>query len=47
MTERLLIVVMLALGFGLAINPYTSSMNPGLFKGLTWLFSGLISRLVK
>jgi hypothetical protein len=47
MNDRLLILLMSTLGIGLAINPYTSSINPGLLKGATWLFSGIISRLLK
>jgi hypothetical protein len=30
MNKQLLNVIMLALGFALATNPYTNSMNPGL-----------------
>jgi hypothetical protein len=37
---------MSALGLGLAINPYTNSINPGLFKGAAWLFRGIISKLL-
>ena len=47
MSDKLLILLMSALGIGLAINPYTNSINPGLFKGTTWLVSGIISRFVK
>ena len=47
MNERILIIVMSALGIGLAINPYTDSINPRLFKGTAWLFSGIISKLLK
>jgi hypothetical protein len=45
--DRILIIVMSALGIGLAINPYTGRINAGLFKGTAWLVSGLISKLVK
>ena len=47
MNDRILILLMSTLGIGLAINPYTSKINPGLFKGGAWLFSGIISRLLK
>ena len=47
MNEKILIVAMSALGIGLSINPYTGSINPGLFKGAAWLFSGIISKLLK
>jgi hypothetical protein len=47
MTGQLLIVVMAALGIGLAVNPATSGINPGLFKGATWLFRGIVFRLLK
>ena len=47
MKGQLLIVLMSALGIGLAVNPATSGINPGLFKGATWLFHGIIFRLVK
>ena len=42
MTNQLLIVLMSALRIGLAVNPTTSEINPGLFKGATWLFSGIV-----
>ena len=42
MPERqILNIIMIALGFALAANPYTSTMNPGLVRGLMWLLSGL------
>ena len=47
MTKQLLIVLMSALGIGLALTPATSGINPGLLKGSTWLFSGIVSRLLK
>ena len=47
MKGQLLIVLMSALGIGLAVNPATSGINPGLFKAATWLFSGILSRLLK
>ena len=47
MTNQLLIVLMLALGIGLAVNPATSVINPGLFKGATWFFRGIVFRLLK
>ena len=47
MNDRLLIILMSTLGIGLAINPYTNSINPGLFKSTARLFSGIISRLIK
>jgi hypothetical protein len=43
MTKPLLIVLMSALGIGLGLNPATGGINPGLFKGSTWLFSGIVS----
>ena len=47
MEGRLLIVLMSSLGIGLAVNPATSGINPGLFKGATWLFRGIIFRFLK
>jgi len=47
MTGQLLIVLMSALGIGLAVNPATSGITPGLFKGATWLFRGIVFRLFK
>jgi hypothetical protein len=47
MTGQLLIVLMSALGIGLAVTPATSAINPGLFKGATWLFRGIVFRLLK
>lgn len=39
--KQLLNVIMIALGFALAANPYTNSVNPGLVRGLAWLLAGL------
>lgn len=47
MIKQLLIVLMSALGIGLALNPATNDINPTLLKGGTWLFSGIVSRLLK
>jgi hypothetical protein len=47
MNERLLMVLMTALGVGLALNPVAGKINPNLFKASTWLFSGIIFRLLK
>lgn len=47
MTSQLLILLMSALGIGLAVTPATSGINPGLFKGATWLFRGIIFRILK
>ena len=47
MEGQLLIVLMSALGIGLAGNPATNGINPGLFKGATWLFRGIIFRFLK
>ena len=47
MTGQLLIVLMSALGVGLAVIPGTSGINPGLFKGATWLFRGIVLRVLK
>ena len=47
MTSQLLIVLMSALGTGLALNPATNKINPGLLKVATWLFRGIIFRLLK
>ncbi len=47
MNDRILLLLMTTLGIGLAVNPYTNVINPGLFKGATWLFSGIISKLLK
>ena len=38
---------MSALGIGLAVNPVTSRINPNLFKVATWLFRGIVFRLLK
>ena len=42
MPSQLLIVLMSALGIGLGLNFATSGINPGLFKGATWLFGGIL-----
>ena len=47
MQNQLLILLMTALGIGLAVNPATSAINPGLFKGVTWLFRGIVLKLLK
>ena len=47
MKGQLLIVLMSALGIGLAVNPATSEINPGLFKGVAWLFRGIVFRVLK
>ena len=47
MEGQLLIVLVSSLGIGLAVNPATSGINPGLFKGATWLFRGIIFRFLK
>jgi len=47
MKNRILIVVMSSLGIGMALNPYTNKINPGLVKGTAWLFSGLVANLLK
>ena len=47
MTSQLLIVLMSALGINLAVNPVTSGINPGLFKGTAWLFRGIVFRILK
>lgn len=46
-SNQLLIVLMSALGIGLAITPATSGINPSLFKGSTWLFRVIMSYLLK
>lgn len=47
MTNQLLIILMSALGIGLAVTPATSGINPGLFKAAAWLFRGIVFRLLK
>ena len=47
MTGQLLIVLMSALGIGLAVNPTINAINPSLFKGATRLFRGVTFRLLK
>jgi hypothetical protein len=47
MTNQLLIVLMVALGFALASNPATSKIDTGLLKGVTRLCSGIISQFLK
>lgn len=39
--KQLLNIIMLGLGFALAANPYTNSLNPGLVRGLTWFLAGI------
>ena len=38
---------MSTLEIGLALNPATSPINAGLFKGATWLFREVVFRLLK
>jgi len=47
MTDQLLIILISTLKIGLAVNPTTSGINPGLFKGATWLFHGIVFQLLK
>lgn len=47
MTSQLLIVLMSALGIGLAVTPATSGINPGLFKGAAWLFGTIVFPVLK
>lgn len=47
MTGQLLIILISALKIGLAVNPSTREINSGLFKDATWLFRGIIFRLLK
>lgn len=47
MTSQLLIVLMSALGIGLAVAPATSGINPGLFKGAAWLLREIVFRVSK
>lgn len=47
MKKQLLIVLMSGLGIGLAAYPATNGINPGLFKGATWLFRGIITKIIK
>lgn len=47
MIGQLLILLMSSLGIGLAVTPGTSGINPGLFKGETWLFRGIVFRILK
>ena len=46
MESQILILLMSMLGIGLALNPATDRINPGLLKGATWLFRGIISKLL-
>lgn len=39
--KQLLNIIMLALGYALASNPYTNTLNPGLVRALTWFLAGL------
>ena len=47
MKKQLLIVLMSGLGIGLAVTPAINGINPGLFKGATWLFRGIITKIIK
>lgn len=40
-------ILIVALGIGLAINPATSKINPGLFRGVELLIRGIHSTLFK
>lgn len=43
MTERILIVIMAALGLGLStVTP--SNVSPGLAKGIAWFIAGILSK---
>lgn len=43
MTDRILIVIMAALGLGLStVTP--SSVSPGLVKGIAWFIAGVFSK---
>lgn len=43
MNDRILIVIMAAVGLGLAtFTP--SSVSPGLAKGIAWFFAGIFSK---
>jgi len=44
---QFLILLMPGLGIGLALNTTTSGINSGLLKGTTWLFRGIVFRLLK
>jgi hypothetical protein len=41
LNKQLLNILMLGLGFALAVNPYTNSMNPGLVRALAWFLAGI------
>ncbi len=45
MNKQLLNIIMVALGFALAANPCTNTMNPGFVRGLMWFLSGIAKRL--
>ena len=45
--NRLLLVLMSALGIGAAIFPVVPYVNPSLVKGVGFFLSGILSRLVK
>jgi len=47
MKNQLLILLMSALGIGLAVTPATSGINPGLLKGAAWLCRGIIFQYFK
>jgi hypothetical protein len=45
MNKQTINIIMLALGFVLASNPYTNRMNSGLVRGLSWLLAGFFKKL--
>jgi hypothetical protein len=46
MTDRALITLLSAIGVSLATIPATSGINPGLFKSVTLLLTGIVSRTI-
>ena len=46
LNKQVLNIMMLALGFALAANPYTNSMNPRLVRALAWFLAG-VGKMIK
>ena len=47
MYGQIIILLVAALGYGLACNPITNKINPRLVKAATWCFRAIVLRLLK
>ena len=45
MNNKILLLLMSAIGLGLSLNPVTNKLKPELVKGLFWLLSGSLWKL--